>query len=59
MPNVLNNFWNEESGQDMVEYSLLLGFVALTGAAVLSGLRTEMTSIWQAISGGFSTAAGS
>ena len=54
---MLNRFWNEENGQDMVEYSLLLGFVALSGAAVLTGLRTEMTSIWQSISAGFTTAA--
>jgi Flp pilus assembly pilin Flp len=57
MQYLLSAFWNEENGQDMVEYSLLLGFVALSGAAVLTGLRNEMTSIWQAINTSFSTAA--
>jgi Flp pilus assembly pilin Flp len=57
MPTQLSAFWNEENGQDMVEYSLLLGFLALTGAAVLTGLRNEMTSTWSTISGSFSTAA--
>jgi Flp pilus assembly pilin Flp len=52
-------FWNEENGQDMVEYSLLLGFVALSGAAVLTGLRNDMTNIWQSISASFSTATAS
>ena len=53
----LSAFWNEENGQDMVEYTLLLGFVALAGAAVLTGLRDQTFSIWRAISAGF-TAAG-
>ena len=53
----ISAFWNEENGQDMVEYTLLLGFIALIGAAVLTGLRDQTVSIWRAISGGF-TAAG-
>ena len=57
MQKMLNAFWNEENGQHMVEYSLLLGFVALSGAAVLTGVRNELTSIWNAISASFSTAA--
>jgi Flp pilus assembly pilin Flp len=57
MPKLLSTFWNEENGQDMVEYTLLLGFVALTGAAVLTDLRAQTVTIWQAISAGFSSAA--
>jgi Flp pilus assembly pilin Flp len=53
----LSAFWNEQNGQDMVEYSLLIGFMALTGAAVLTGVRNEMMAIWQSIGSGFSTAA--
>ena len=59
MQKLLSTFWNDEKGQDVAEYSLLLGFVALSGAAVLTGVRTQMTDIWQAISGGYSNAAGS
>ena len=55
----LSAFWNEENGQDMVEYSLLLGFVALSGAAILTDLRTHTVSIWNAISAGFTNAAAS
>lgn len=57
MQKLLTAFWNEENGQDMVEYSLLLGFIALSGAAVLTGLRNEVMAIWQTISASFSTAA--
>jgi Flp pilus assembly pilin Flp len=57
MPNLLSTFWNEENGQDTVEYTLLLGFVALTGAAVITDLRTQAVTIWQAVSAGFANAA--
>jgi Flp pilus assembly pilin Flp len=57
MQELLNNLWNDEDGQDMVEYSLLLGFVALSGAAVLTATRNQVVSIWQAISAGFVAAA--
>jgi Flp pilus assembly pilin Flp len=50
-------FWNEENGQDMVEYSLLLGFITLSGLGVLSGVRNQTVTIWQAISAGFVNAA--
>jgi Flp pilus assembly pilin Flp len=57
MQKMLNNLWNQESGQDVVEYSLLLGFVALSGVAVLTATRNQMVGIWQAISAGFVAAA--
>ena len=53
----LKAFWNQENGQDMVEYSLLLGFVALSGAGVLTGLRNEMVNVWNTISASFASAA--
>jgi Flp pilus assembly pilin Flp len=33
----LRNFWNEDQGQDLIEYTLLLGFVALASAALFIG----------------------
>ena len=50
-------FWKQENGQEMVEYTLLVAFFALAGVGVLSGLRTEIASIWQAISASYATAA--
>jgi Flp pilus assembly pilin Flp len=57
MKHLLNAFWSEENGQEMVEYTLLVAFFALAGVGVLSGLRTEIVSIWQAISASYATAA--
>ena len=34
---ILRNFWNEDQGQDLIEYTLLLGFVALASAALFIG----------------------
>jgi Flp pilus assembly pilin Flp len=50
-------FWRNENGQEMVEYTLLVAFFALAGVGVLSGLRTEIASIWQAIGASYATAA--
>ena len=30
----LRNLWNEEQGQDLIEYTLLMAFVALASAAL-------------------------
>jgi Flp pilus assembly pilin Flp len=50
-------FWQEEVGQDMVEYALLLGFVALAGVSFLNGIRTTISGIWTTISDTLSTGA--
>ena len=31
---ILRNFWNDEQGQDLIEYTLLMAFVALASAAL-------------------------
>ncbi len=38
---MLKTFWQEEEGQDMVEYALLLAFVALAGVSLLSGIKRQ------------------
>jgi len=36
----------DERGQDMVEYSLLLAFVCLAGAAAFIGMGQNTTALW-------------
>ncbi len=43
-------FWNGEEGQDMVEYSLLLAFIALAAVGLLSGIKTTISGLWSSIS---------
>ncbi|MBV8827671.1 MAG: Flp family type IVb pilin [Acidobacteriaceae bacterium] len=50
-------FWNEEEGQDLVEYSLLLAFIALAAVSVLSSVKGSITNIWSAINTNMNAAA--
>jgi Flp pilus assembly pilin Flp len=42
----LRNFWNDEQGQDLIEYTLLMAFVALASAALFIGAGGSVTGIW-------------
>ena len=39
-------FLNDEQGQDLIEYTLLIAFVALASAALMIGTGTSITAIW-------------
>jgi Flp pilus assembly pilin Flp len=47
MQQFLCNLWCEEDGQDLIEYSLFLCFVALACTAFLGIFRPSVTTIWQ------------
>ena len=42
----LRNLWNDEQGQDLIEYTLLMAFVALASAALFIGAGGKISSIW-------------
>jgi Flp pilus assembly pilin Flp len=42
----LTAFWKDESGQDLIEYTLLLAFVALASAALFIGAGNSVKGIW-------------
>ena len=42
----LRRFWNDEQGQDLIEYTLLLAFVALASAALFLGAGKSISGIW-------------
>ncbi len=42
----LRNFWNDDQGQDLIEYTLLLAFVALASAALFLGAGGQIQGIW-------------
>lgn len=52
----LLRLWREDEGQDMVEYTLLLGFIVLIAVAVLTSTRVQMSNIWTTISSSLSSA---
>jgi Flp pilus assembly pilin Flp len=49
--------WRDEDGQDLTEYVLLLAFVALTTAALVTGPMTSVSEIWVTGNSELSTAA--
>jgi Flp pilus assembly pilin Flp len=42
----LRNLWNDEQGQDLIEYTLLMAFVALASAALFIGAGSSVKGIW-------------
>ncbi len=42
----LRNFWQEDQGQDLIEYTLLMAFVALASAALFLGAGSSIKGIW-------------
>ena len=43
---LFTQFLREEEGQDLIEYTLLLAFVALVSAAIFIGAGQQAAGIW-------------
>ncbi len=59
MRSILQRFWREESGQDLIEYTLLMAFVALASASLFVSAGSSVSGIWGAASNQLSNAASS
>lgn len=46
MMKTLRNLWMDEGGQDLIEYTLLMAFVALASAALFLGAGNSIMGIW-------------
>lgn len=46
MHQFLYNFWHEEDGQDLIEYTLLITFIAVATAAVVGQGQNSIRAIW-------------
>ena len=46
MPQLLRSLWREEDGQDLIEYSLLITFIAIATAAMVGSGQNFIRSIW-------------
>jgi len=57
MRTFVQKFWKDESGQDLIEYTLLLAFVALASASIFISAGTSISSIWGSTSTQLSNAA--
>ena len=52
----LQAFWQEEDGQDLIEYALLMAFIALAAVEVLGTLQNNVKTLWNGISNALSDA---
>jgi Flp pilus assembly pilin Flp len=43
---LITNFWVDETGQDLIEYALLMAFVAIASAGLFLGAGSEVKHIW-------------
>ncbi len=57
MKNMMMNFVRDEQGQDLIEYTLLMAFIALASAAIFVQAGTSVNSIWKSASSQLSNAA--
>jgi Flp pilus assembly pilin Flp len=47
MNQTLRRFVSDDQGQDLIEYTLLMAFVALASAALFLGAGGSIQGIWQ------------
>ena len=61
MVNFMNRLWHDDQGQDLIEYTLLMAFVALASAGLFISSGTSISAIWSTsntqLSGAADTAA--
>jgi pilus assembly protein Flp/PilA len=46
MTRILNAIWNDDRGQDLIEYALMAGFVAVAAGAIMPGVSTSISTIF-------------
>ena len=51
------SIWRDQSGQDMVEYALLAGFIAVAAGALLPGISDSISTIFSRMASVVSVAA--
>jgi pilus assembly protein Flp/PilA len=51
MKRFITNFINDEGGQDLVEYALLLSILAVAGIATLGTLATTVAGAFTTVNG--------
>jgi Flp pilus assembly pilin Flp len=56
---ILKQFLRDEQGQDLIEYTLLLAFVALASAALFISAGGSVNTIWSVANSRLSVAAAS
>jgi pilus assembly protein Flp/PilA len=49
--------WSDNRGQDLIEYALMAGFVAVAAGAIMPGIATSISTIFSSIASTMTAAA--
>jgi pilus assembly protein Flp/PilA len=49
--------WKDQSGQDLIEYALMAGFVAVAAGAIMPGVATNISTIFSKVASVMAAAA--
>jgi pilus assembly protein Flp/PilA len=50
MKRILLNIWKDDRGQDLIEYALMAGFVAVAAGAIMPTVSTNISQIFSKVS---------
>ena len=53
----LARFWRDKRGQDLIEYALMAGFVAVAAGAIMPGVATSISTIFSEVASVLTAAA--
>jgi pilus assembly protein Flp/PilA len=56
MVNLAKAFWNDESGQGLAEYALLLGLIVVGVVLIIKGMGTHIKNIFNKANNSLATA---
>jgi pilus assembly protein Flp/PilA len=54
---ILARIWRDEQGQDLIEYALMAGFVAVAAGAIMPNVASSISTIFSQISSVLTAAA--
>jgi pilus assembly protein Flp/PilA len=50
MKQIVLNIWKDNRGQDLIEYALMAGFVAVAAGAIMPGVSSNISQIFSKVS---------
>jgi pilus assembly protein Flp/PilA len=49
MKRIVLNIWKDTRGQDLIEYALMAGFVAVAAGAIMPGISEDISQIFSKV----------
>ena len=49
MQQICRNFWEDDQGQDLIEYALMVGFIAVAAGALMPSVSTSISTVFSKV----------